>query len=148
MNEIIPAVAVVVFYNDTVLLVKHGEDAGNLTGIYGLPAGRYETGESPQQAAIRELFEETGLVVKERDLLPYPNNVYTGTFLRKDGRDMTSRMQVFITTSFSGSLQSSGEAEPVWIPSSRVSTYVLLPNVAQAIQDAKQYQSQYEQAKN
>ena len=31
--------------------------------IYGLPGGRVELGETPKEAAIREAYEETGLVI-------------------------------------------------------------------------------------
>jgi len=40
MIEIIPTVAVLIIKDDEVLLVKHTEKAGYLTGIYGLPGGR------------------------------------------------------------------------------------------------------------
>lgn len=35
--------------------------------IYGLPAGLIDDGETPEEAAIRELFEETGLTFKPDD---------------------------------------------------------------------------------
>ncbi|MFV8753335.1 NUDIX hydrolase [Nannocystaceae bacterium ST9] len=36
---------------------------------FGLPAGSVEVGESAKAAAVRELHEETGLVVRESDLV-------------------------------------------------------------------------------
>ena len=36
----------------------------NLTGIYGFPKGHVEQGETEEQTALREVFEEVGLVVK------------------------------------------------------------------------------------
>lgn len=39
--------------------------------IYGLPAGLIDPGETPEQAAVRELKEETGLTMTEiRDVMP------------------------------------------------------------------------------
>jgi len=35
----------------------------NLTGIYGFPKGHMEAGETEEQTALREVFEETGLSV-------------------------------------------------------------------------------------
>ena len=39
----------------------------NLTGVYGFPKGHVEQGETEEQTALREVFEEVGLSVK---LLP------------------------------------------------------------------------------
>ena len=38
----------------------------SLEGIYGFPKGHVEPGETPEQTALREIFEETGLRVKLR----------------------------------------------------------------------------------
>jgi len=56
----IPSVAAIVRdENDRVLLVK---SAGSAT--WSLPAGAIDLGETPSQAVVREVFEETGLRVK------------------------------------------------------------------------------------
>ena len=36
----------------------------NLTGIYGFPKGHVEQGETEEQTALREVFEEVGLAVE------------------------------------------------------------------------------------
>ena len=56
----IPAVSVALVCGDRVLLVRRGR-APSL-GLYAFPGGRIEPGETAEQAARRELFEETGLV--------------------------------------------------------------------------------------
>jgi 8-oxo-dGTP diphosphatase len=43
------------------LLVRRGHDPH--AGLWSLPGGRIETGESPEQAVVREVREETGLDV-------------------------------------------------------------------------------------
>jgi ADP-ribose pyrophosphatase YjhB (NUDIX family) len=53
----------------TVLLQRRTDD-----GLWGLPGGALEPGESLEGAARRELFEETGLVAGELSLL----DVYSG----------------------------------------------------------------------
>jgi ADP-ribose pyrophosphatase YjhB (NUDIX family) len=43
------------------LLIKRGHEPG--AGLWSLPGGRIEPGETHQQAVAREVLEETGLVV-------------------------------------------------------------------------------------
>jgi len=58
---------VVVDPNNRVLLFRFAFTRGALAGrtSWALPGGGIELGETPEQAAIRELFEETGIVVAE-----------------------------------------------------------------------------------
>lgn len=39
-------------------------------GLYSPPSGSIDPGETPKQAAVREVFEESGLVVEEKRLEP------------------------------------------------------------------------------
>jgi 8-oxo-dGTP diphosphatase len=49
------------------LLIKRGHEPG--AGLWSLPGGRIEPGETDQQAVAREVLEETGLTVQCRNLL-------------------------------------------------------------------------------
>jgi 8-oxo-dGTP diphosphatase len=55
-------VGAVVFKDNRVLLIKRGKSPSK--GMWTVPGGRLELGESLQEAAEREVFEETGLTVK------------------------------------------------------------------------------------
>ncbi|MBS3650659.1 NUDIX hydrolase [Pseudaminobacter sp. 19-2017] len=57
--EPIAAVSVALVQDDRILLVKRGLAPSR--GLYAFPGGRVESGETLEQAARRELFEETGL---------------------------------------------------------------------------------------
>ena len=55
-------------HNDTALylLLRYG------AGHWDLPKGKIETGETKQEAALRELMEETGLVAQLDDDFDHP----------------------------------------------------------------------------
>lgn len=55
-------VGIICFRGDDVLLIKRGKAPRK--GDWSLPGGRIETGETEQQAALRELFEETGVTAR------------------------------------------------------------------------------------
>ncbi|MDF5755481.1 NUDIX hydrolase [Spongiactinospora sp. TRM90649] len=54
-------VGAVVFDGDRMLLIRRGRPPGE--GLWSLPGGRIEPGETDHQALARELLEETGLRV-------------------------------------------------------------------------------------
>jgi ADP-ribose pyrophosphatase YjhB (NUDIX family) len=57
--SIIPAASVAILKAGRFLLVKRGHPPAE--GLFAFPGGKLEPGETPEQAARRELFEETGL---------------------------------------------------------------------------------------
>jgi len=61
-RSVIPCVGAVVF--DTqgrLLMIQRGHDPG--AGLWSIPGGRIEPGETDEQALVRELLEETNLQV-------------------------------------------------------------------------------------
>ena len=46
-----------------ILMLKRPDDASSFPGIWSLTAGKVEKGESNEDAAVREIYEETGLKV-------------------------------------------------------------------------------------
>jgi len=57
-------------YNYDVLLIKRKNDP--YAGYWALPGGYVEIDETAKEAAVRELYEETGIVVSECQLKPLP----------------------------------------------------------------------------
>lgn len=55
----------IVFYNNMIVLVKNRRDeGGNDRSFWGYPKGHLEDGENPSEAALREVYEETGFKVE------------------------------------------------------------------------------------
>ena len=62
-DRITPAASVALRHGDRFLLVERGHAPAR--GLFAFPGGRLEQGESPEEAARRELLEETGLEAGE-----------------------------------------------------------------------------------
>lgn len=82
---------------DRVLAVTRGRDGSDLN----MPGGHVEPGEDPQEAAIRELWEETG--IKADELFPVYTKVHGGYLVT-----------TYKVTSFHGHLRPSSEGIPSW----------------------------------
>ncbi len=60
-------VSTIVKCEDEVLVLKRKKD-GYFGDYYDFPGGKMEYGEHIEEAALRELYEETGLKIKKEDL--------------------------------------------------------------------------------
>ncbi len=138
--DIIATIGVLVFKNNQeVLLVKHGEEAGHPTGIYGLPSGRIEKNESPVAAAKRELEEEAGLKTLETDLIEIPYDFGINEIKRKKGTMMCS-WKVFICRKYLGEIGTDGkETIPEWVKISDLSKYWKIGNLETAVKEGLKY---------
>ena len=130
-----PTVSAAAFRGSEVLLVKHGEAASHLTGVYGIPGGRLESGESLLDAAMREFEEETGLIA-ERDSMKEISTVFNGDIQRKSGEILETAWHVFAIRNFSGELRETDETSPEWVDIDTMSSLNLLPNTELAVREA------------
>lgn len=137
--SVIYTAGVLLFRDDMVLLLRHNEKAGSLSGSYGLPAGRIVRDESEKHAAIRELEQETGLKTTEKHLLEYPGNMYS-TQIRKKGSTVQSlAVKLFLCKNFYGTLHGSLAAEPEWVPVDNIYKINIDPNIKQIITHGNAY---------
>lgn len=139
--------------NDKVLMVKHTGAAQNEEGIYGIPAGKIELGESPQEAAIRELSEETGLVTSEKSLEKFENNFFGADLVRtKTGELRHGHMRVYHCKVYKGELKEDEKTLPEWVDLDTIKKWAvedegkevwekkrLMPNISNAINNYLEY---------
>lgn len=76
--------------------------------------GKFENGESPEDCVIREVYEETSLIIRAEDLN------YCGLVTFVDG-DYTEFMHLFKTEKFSGQVKKDcDEGNLEWVPVSKM----------------------------
>ena len=136
---IIPTVGILIYKDDKVLLVKHGEKASHVTGSYGIPAGRIEDGESAKQAAVRELREETGLITEESALEDLPLDLPPANIKRKNGETKTFSITVFLCRAYTGTLSATDETIPEWIAVKNIDSLPLIINIKLMVTKGLQY---------
>ncbi|MEM7302818.1 MAG: NUDIX hydrolase [Pseudomonadota bacterium] len=89
--KVIQAVSVAIWKNDRVLLARRGRDPAK--GLWSLPGGKVKAGELVEQAARREIFEETGLTL---DHLEYAD--VNRVVRSQDNPPRTFEIHVFATS--------------------------------------------------
>ncbi len=90
------------------VLLQHKTKGRFGAGFWNAPGGKISDGESPQQAAAREVREETGLTV--RDLSEHG----TITFYLEGTEEPDIFVHVFVAGQFEGTLQANDEGPLEW----------------------------------
>lgn len=130
----IVGIGIVVLKDDTVLLVRRGKPPG--MGNWTLPGGAQELGETCEEAARRELAEETGLAVGALHLAANVDNIR---------RDAAGRVQYHYTIIDFACRWESGQpvagsdvTEAVWVKLDRLDEYGLWQEAHRVIAIARE----------
>lgn len=109
------------------LLVRRGH--APYAGTWSLPSGRAEPGETVRAAAMREVFEETGLVVQVDELL--------GVVRRQDPAGTVHyEIHDFACRIVSGTLVPGDDADEAgWFSESQMADLELSPGLLGALRD-------------
>jgi mutator protein MutT len=101
--------SIAVFKDRKVLLVKRGR--APFAGLWSLPGGKIESGETPRQAACRELKEETGIEAEVEGIIDTVKVAAGGP-----GDTTAYRLTVFYGRPIGGSLTAGSDAEAAeWV---------------------------------
>lgn len=120
MGELIPCAGAVVHDADgRLLLVRRGREPGR--GLWSVPGGRLEAGETTAVAAAREVLEETGLVVEVGRVLGV---VERGAYAITD----------HLATTVGGDLRAGDDADEArWVTAAELATLPLVPLLAETL---------------
>ncbi len=101
-------------------------------GIWGLPGGRIEPGESVKAAAVREVYEETGLTVEITKLLGVYSEPESRIVTFLDNGDVVHLVDVLLEAKIlSGALTISSESEELqFFPPDNLPPDLVPPGVA------------------
>jgi mutator protein MutT len=100
-------VGAVVIRDGRVLLIRRGKEP--LRGRWMIPGGTVEAGETLEEALVREIEEETGLVVKPREVLTVVDRIH-----RDNGRLQYHFVIIdYLCDYVSGAPQAASDAEAV-----------------------------------
>lgn len=109
--------------NNQILLLRRGPTAKWKAGMYCLPGGKLEKGETIKDGGLRELFEETGIVVYRDSLSPVTIEYEVGF----------SKI-VFVTNLDHRNVTLNWEHDHyIWITAGEMTSHPLVPGLATTI---------------
>ena len=119
---LIPRVLVIATRGADILLLKRAQHKRLWPGLFNAPGGHVEQGETPVEAAARELAEETGLHADALTL--------RGVLIGDAVDDLPGVMVFIYHARVTGSLHARNtEGVPHWIPRSRLDQIPILPDL-------------------
>ena len=123
--RVIPCVGAVVKDDEgRLLLIKRGHAPA--AGLWSLPGGRIEPGETDAEALVREMREETGLVIDPGQLL--------GTVRRPARDDAVFDIRDYAATVTAGTLRPGDDAADArWVAASELASLPLTEGLVEAL---------------
>jgi ADP-ribose pyrophosphatase YjhB (NUDIX family) len=119
-------VGAVALEQDRILLVRRGQGPG--AGLWSVPGGRVEGGETMAEAVVRELLEETGLEAVCGDLVGWVERIGGGYHY------VIADFRVRVTSS-APPTASTDAAEAAWVPLGQMAELPLVDGLAEFLHD-------------
>jgi 8-oxo-dGTP diphosphatase len=105
---------------DNRVLIAQRPEGKTLAGLWEFPGGKFEPGERPEQALIRELHEELGITVKDACLAPL-------TFASHAYDDFHLLMPLYICRSWDGDVAARVGQTLAWVRANMLRDYPMPP---------------------
>ena len=124
----IPAVSALIVKDGKVLLVKRGCEPNR--GLWSLPGGSIELGETAREAVAREVLEETGLTIEVGE----PAGVHD--VISREGDEIVFHYVVitFRANLVSGTLKArSDAADARWVSLAELGDYAITPGLLKRV---------------
>lgn len=120
----LPSVGALIIRDDAIVLVQRANDPGS--GLWTVPGGRIEWGETVEEAVKREVEEETGLLVEVGGLADVID------YIVADNGDIKFHYIIldYLATPVGGELRAGSDALDVrWVPFSELGTLDITPSL-------------------
>lgn len=129
------AVGAVVFKDDKVLLVRRGRPPAR--GQWAIPGGNVKLGETLQEAAEREILEETGIVIRARD----PVYTFDAIVRDEDGAIQFHYVIIDLAADYiDGSPRPGDDADEVrWLDAQTLDTLPVSPPTLKLLKETLQF---------
>lgn len=130
-NSLVPAASAVVVDEDGRVLLQRRTD----NGMWALPGGKMDLGESIGECAIRETFEETGVTVEITGIVgTYTNPSHV--FAYSDGEVRQEFSICLLARPTGGTLRTSDESfEVAWFAQDAIDDLPMVPSIRKRIND-------------
>lgn len=118
--ELVTVAACALIDADGRVLIARRPEGKSMAGLWELPGGKIEAGETPEQAVIRELDEELGVSIRPECLSPltFASHAYDSFHLL---------MPVFVCRRWHGIPRPSEHAAIKWVRPQRMRDYPMPP---------------------
>jgi 8-oxo-dGTP diphosphatase len=125
MNEgrsrpIVIVAACVLLDGEGALLIAKRPEGRPLAGLWEFPGGKVEAGEEPEDALVRELYEELGIEIAKKDLVPL-------TFASHAYPDFHLLMPLYVCRRWRGDVSAHEGQELLWVKPDALRLYDMPP---------------------
>ena len=112
--------AVALIDKDSRILIAKRPDGKSMSGLWEFPGGKVEPGETPEQALVRELYEELGIKTWNNCLAPL-------TFASHAYEEFHLLMPLFVCRKWEGIVLAKEKQELKWVYSRELKNYPMPP---------------------